>query len=784
MDSKNDSPNLPRLSFWRPLAFMVIILATLVAGKVLMGQLREAFKQEAQGNISAVGELRADQIQDLLEDRASDVRTLSDDSFFSRAATLWMRGGAHDDANRRLLVEHLSAFLETHQFRAIVLYDVAGRALLNVGSRIPDARAIGVEARGVAASRQPKFIDLHRHQDASLPVGMGYLNPLQSGTDVDGVVYLVEDPAQYLFPLLHEWPSDKETAETHLVRAEGDQVRYLNRLRHRSEQSLGFALPLSTPKLTEAVALRGKLGLLEDTVDYRGKAVLSYAVPIQGTPWVLISTIDEDEVYRTAVQVQRAATMAALIVFGAIAAWFWHWQRRQRIAAETIIRNERGRVETLLQQGEKRFRTVFEHTALPMVRSSPEGEFIEVNDAWCAMFGYSREEVASQHLTWQKLTYAEDVEPGTALARQVLTGAIEDFKTERRYISKAGKMLWGSVQASLVRDDKGEPEYFICAIHDITERKQAEQQISFMAYHDKLTGLPNRALLFDRLAQAMSQAKRDEKSVALLFVDLDGFKSVNDQYGHEAGDAVLRMAAQRFLACVRAVDTVSRFGGDEFAIVLGGLDGPQRARGVAEKIVHAFAQGMTLSDGNECHVGASIGISIYPEHGSAMDNLLTAADHAMYESKHRGKNTYTFFKEEASSVQDSAWVKLDGAHLLGVQEFDEQHRNLAYLVNRLNEALKHDEPAESVSLMFDELLAATVHHFDTESQYMTNYHFPEQDRHEAEHAQLVNEAQHFKAQFTEGRELLALQSIKDWLLGHIAYSDKSLASYLKQHGVK
>lgn len=779
MDSPNNSPNLPRLSLWLPLAYMVVVLAALVSGKVLLDQLREAFKQEAQGNISAVGELRADQIQDLLEDRASDVRALSDDSFFSREATRWMRSGAHDDASRSLLVERLSAFLETHHFRAIVLYDAAGRALLNVGSRIPDAQAVGVEARGVAASRQFLFIDLHRHQDASLPVGMGYLSPLQGGADA-GAVYLAEDPAQYLFPLLHEWPNDKETAEIHLVRIEGDQVRYLNRLRHRPEPSLGFALPLSTPQLTEATALRGKLGLLEHTVDYRGKAVLSYAVPIQGTPWLLISNIDEDEVYRTVVQVQRAAALLAVIVFGAIGAWFWHWQRRQRIGAEAIIRQERGRVEALLQAGEKRFRTVFEHTALPMVRSSLQGEFIEVNDAWCAMFGYSREEVASQHLTWQTITHAEDVEPG----RQAPAGAIEDFKIERRYLRKDCKVLWASVQASLVRDEKGEPEYFICAVHDITERKQAEQQISFMAYHDKLTGLPNRALLFDRLSQSMSQAKRDAKSVALLFVDLDGFKGVNDQYGHEAGDAVLRMAAQRFLACVRAVDTVSRFGGDEFAIVLGGLDDPQQARAVAEKIVHAFAQGMTLSDGNECHVGASIGISIYPEHGSAMDNLLTAADHAMYESKHRGKNTYTFFKEEASSARDSAWIKLDASHLLGVQEIDEQHRDLAHLVNRLNEALKHDEPEESVLHMFDELLAATTHHFDTESQYMKDYHYPERDRHEAEHAQLVSEAQRFKAQFTEGRELLALQSIKDWLLGHIAYSDRSLASYLKQHGMK
>ena len=121
---------------------------------------------------------------------------------------------------------------------------------------------------------------------------------------------------------------------------------------------------------------------------------------------------------------------------------------------------------------------------------------------------------------------------------------------------------------------------------------------------------------------------------------------------------------------------------------------------------------------------------------------------------------------------------------MGVEEIDEQHRNLAYLVNRLNDALKRDESPESIQQMLDELLVATRHHFDTESRYMSSYHFPEQSEHEAEHAQLVNEARRFKEQISQGRELLVLQSIKDWLLGHIAFSDKKLAAYLSQHGVK
>jgi len=119
-----------------------------------------------------------------------------------------------------------------------------------------------------------------------------------------------------------------------------------------------------------------------------------------------------------------------------------------------------------------------------------------------------------------------------------------------------------------------------------------------------------------------------------------------------------------------------------------------------------------------------------------------------------------------------------------VGEIDEQHRNLVYLVNRLNDALQRDESPELIMQMFDELLEATAHHFATESRYMKELHYPEQDKHEAEHAHLVNDVAHFKAQFQQGRELLVLQSIKDWLLNHIVYSDKRLGTYLVQQGMK
>ena len=610
------------------------------------------------------------------------------------------------------------------------------------------------------------------------------MSPLREGDNYFGAIYLAEDPLRYLFPLVDSWPDRSETAETQLVRADGNEVLYLDQLRYRDEPPLGFRLPLSSPGLAAAIALQGKQGLIENAHDYRGQPVLSFATQIKGTPWVLISKVDEEEAYRLEERIRLITGFLTLFILGLLGAWFWQWHRHSQLEADATLMQERMHAEALQMESDKRFRTVFESTALPMLRSSVTGELIEVNDAWCVMFDYSPNEVSSRRLTWQQITHPDDLESGTSQVKRTLAGEIENFKFEKRYLHKNGKVLWGSVQVKLVRDENGEPDYFIVAIQDITERKQAEKIINFMAYHDKLTGLPNRALLFDRLSQNMSQAKRDNKYLALLFVDLDGFKAINDAYGHEAGDAVLKMAAQRFLACVRAVDTVARFGGDEFAIILGNLEDPQQAQGVAEKIVQAFAHNLILSEGNECNVGASVGISVYPENGSAMDSLMTAADQAMYESKRRGKNTYTFYKEKAPLNSGSQWIKFEDNHRVGVAEIDEQHRNLVYLVNRLNDALKQNESTEAVLQMVDELVVATVHHFDTESRYMTQYRYPEQSAHEGEHARLVNEAQHFREQFSQGRELLVLQSIKDWLLGHIVYSDKKMASYLTQQGVK
>lgn len=181
----------------------------------------------------------------------------------------------------------------------------------------------------------------------------------------------------------------------------------------------------------------------------------------------------------------------------------------------------------------------------------------------------------------------------------------------------------------------------------LTRLRQTNEQIAHLAYHDSLTGLPNRMLFYDRLNTAISQAHRDRESLAVLYLDLDGFKAVNDSYGHGVGDALLCEAARRIVGCVRESDTVARVGGDEFTVILTGARAPSGNERVAKQIVDAIAVPFVLQ-GRNCMVTVSIGVSIYPDNGETADHLVNIADAAMYVAKSSGKNCFRFADADMS----------------------------------------------------------------------------------------------------------------------------------------
>lgn len=225
------------------------------------------------------------------------------------------------------------------------------------------------------------------------------------------------------------------------------------------------------------------------------------------------------------------------------------------------------------------------------------------------------------------------------------------YAIEHRIVRSDGAIRVVHEQAEVLPDDQGRPARMVGTVQDITERKLAEQalrdkdaHLEYVAYHDGLTGLPNRTLLTDRLHHAASRADRAGNRMALLFIDLDRFKTINDSLGHAIGDAVLQAVADRLKTLVRKEDTLSRLGGDEFVVLLEGVDGSQDAAMVAEKIIQDMER--VLHIGNyPLHVSASIGIGLYPDDGRDAETLLKHADAAMYRSKERGRNTFHFYEQ-------------------------------------------------------------------------------------------------------------------------------------------
>jgi diguanylate cyclase (GGDEF)-like protein/PAS domain S-box-containing protein len=230
-------------------------------------------------------------------------------------------------------------------------------------------------------------------------------------------------------------------------------------------------------------------------------------------------------------------------------------------------------------------------------------------------------------------------------AREVLRRAAEDgaaVETEFRIVQPSGAERCVRVQARGERDGRGGVVAVFGICQDVTERKRSEERIRYLAHHDALTGLPNRALFLDRLDQALARAAREDELVAVLQLDLDRFKDVNDTLGHAAGDHLLHVTADRLRRCLRRQDTVARVGGDEFVVLLPGLKRPTDAARAAEQIVRAVGEPVPY-DGREIHTAASVGITVYPLDDTQPSQLVRNADIALYRAKAEGRGTYCFF---------------------------------------------------------------------------------------------------------------------------------------------
>ena len=297
------------------------------------------------------------------------------------------------------------------------------------------------------------------------------------------------------------------------------------------------------------------------------------------------------------------------------------------------------------QRAQEELRLAYEairHSGEGIMMTDAEHRILSVNPALESVTGYRAEELLGYPPDFVTPVLHEGEESPSMTVALESVGYWQGEVWNRRL---NGESYPGWLGVSAVRDDENRPKFYIYVFSDMTERKEAQRRIEFLAHHDPLTGLPNRLLLSDRVAQALAQAHRLQSRVALMFLDLDRFKTINDSLGHTVGDALLKEVVERLKSCVRESDTISRQGGDEFLVLLTDVrDGDAISR-VAEKIHQRMTQPFVIGT-QALSTSFSIGIASYPEDGDDFDTLLKKADTAMYHAKEAGRNSHRFFTEQ------------------------------------------------------------------------------------------------------------------------------------------
>jgi len=437
--------------------------------------------------------------------------------------------------------------------------------------------------------------------------------------------------------------------------------------------------PLATiPPL--AALKKGKGGFTQ----YRSAKGLQVASfdPIELGGWGALTTQSASEFFgpiHSGIEGVEEALALLLVVVAAVIALFI---RRRHVALRREMRTMKE-----LAEGRERFRHAFEETPVGMalidVQPESRGKFLQVNKALCQLTGFSVTEMLEHR--FNDLVHPDNAEEVHSSSEGLFSGD-SSFELEIRVATKTGDWKWALLHGSLIRDASSCPLYGVAHVEDISGRKLAEDRLAHQALHDALTGLPNRALIVDRAEQMFARARRERLQVGALFLDLDNFKAINDGLGHPAGDHLLKAVAARVSSVLRASDTVGRFGGDEFVVLVeaDSLDaGPEL---VADRLIEILREPFALAElaGGPLTITASIGVALGAR--ASAEEMLRDADVALYEAKAAGKNCSRVFRSEMQhAVSDRLELEMDLRNALENQQlfvvyqpiFDLQNEEIA-----------------------------------------------------------------------------------------------------------
>jgi len=443
--------------------------------------------------------------------------------------------------------------------------------------------------------------------------------------------------------------------------------------------------------------------------------------------------------------------------------------------------------EILSQENDSMFFNAFKYAAIGMALVAPNGKWLKVNSALCEMLGYSEDEILDK--TFQDITHPDDLDEDLVYVTRMLAGVIDTYQMEKRYFHKEGYVINILLSVSLVVNKDGSPRFFISQIQDITRRKQVEEELLKISREDSLTGIANRRYFFEHATREMIRGKRFHESQTLVMLDVDYFKNINDTYGHETGDIVLKTMVRECKKILREIDIFGRIGGEEFGILFLNTD-KKTAQILAERLRSHIEKIEVITSAGKINFTVSIGMVSFRGGNKSIDERLSIADQALYQAKESGRNCFKIISEDLSKPEEtlepihSQLVRLmwKDEYASGNLLIDSQHRHLFTCANELLNAIIIGQTDKNVLVLAKNLLNQTSQHFFDEEKLLHESKFPEFISHCQIHRELEKKMSQTIANFKNDKvhvgELFSFL-VTDIILEHMVVEDQKFFSYLE-----
>ena len=640
------------------LLFLILVTVSFSVYRKLV----EREEQQFHNTLNHIADTRTAAVSAWVMERLGDAAVFSGGRFLGETLSAWRARGAPDDDTKRQVREQLNAIKATYSYIEVAILDTGGNILITTRESAQPIDSVAAQTvKRAIAVKGTQVSPIHLTSSTAgaervIDLATPLLMATPSRENISAILFLRANTNLPLEPFVQSLPLIDAETEVVLAEVRDGQVFASSLSEPTARFRYNSLLPITPSQLLAAASQPGSRFLLEKGND---GSLVAVARKISGTPWYLISMIKESAIrdnVRHLAWLVAGISGGVLTLLGTLSLAWWRkketeirLQALQARAETQLLQHQYDHLsrqsEAALQESQEKLNSILESILDVVWSFSADLTHLNyINHSVESIYGYPMSAFLERPALWFEAIHPQDREKADC-ARRMLDSGHASCEAEYRIIRSNGQIRWIRSRCHLVRDAEGHPLRIDGVSTDITQRKAAEQQVETLAYYDNVTGLANRSLLNDRLAHATHMAQRSRKKIALLFMDLDNFKNVNDSLGHHIGDILLRAVAERLQQCVRGEDTVARIGGDEFLVVLPDIAKAEQAAAVAEKITAAIAKPFLLQD-QQIHTTTSIGISIFPEDGHSEHELIQHADSALYQAKGQGRNNYQFFTPE------------------------------------------------------------------------------------------------------------------------------------------